>query len=351
MWLVYDQRIPDVHHCIKNTIPEAVLRKLLKTLNFLWTAVFLLIPSFSALAQESYPSRSVSVVVPFPPGGVADIVARPVARAMSQFLNQTLVIENKAGAGGGIGMAQVARAEPNGYQVLFALSSFVVIPEADKVLNRAPMYQLSQLKAIARFAADPTVLVVRADSAWKTYADFIAYVKANPAKVSFGSSGNYGSMHIPIEQLKVATDTSMLHVPYTGAGPAVAALLGGQIEVLSTGPASVVQHIQGGKLRALAHWGTDRLAALPEVPSLTSLGVPIAYAQWAGLFVPADVPEPIIQKLRDAARFAANDAATQQALIAAGTVMQYQDASDFTAYVTADAAAMKTLVQKIGKLD
>jgi tripartite-type tricarboxylate transporter receptor subunit TctC len=270
---------------------------------------------------------------------------------MGQFLNQTLVIENKAGAGGGIGMAQVARAEPNGYQVLFALSSFVVIPEADKVLNRAPMYQLNQLKAIARFAADPTVLVVKADSPYKTYADFIAYVKANPAKVSFGSSGNYGSMHIPIEQLKVATSTNMLHVPYTGAGPAVAALLGGQIEVLSTGPASVVQQIQGGKLRALAHWGPDKLAALPAVPSLTSLGVPIVYAQWAGLFVPAEVPEPIVQKLRDAARFAANDAATQQALIAAGTVMQYQDANEFAAYVAADAAEMKTLVQKIGKLE
>lgn len=339
------------HHYTKNAILEIDLNKLNKSLTILALLALLLGIMARGTAQDAYPNRPVSVVVPFPPGGVADIVARPVARAMGQFLNQTLVIENKAGAGGGIGMAQVARAEPNGYQVLFALSSVVVIPEADKVLNRAPMYQLSQLKAIARFAADPTVLVVKADSPFKTYADFIANVKANPAKVSFGSSGNYGSMHIPIEQLKVATDTNMLHVPYTGAGPAVAALLGGQIEVLSTGPASVVQQIQGGKLRALAHWGPDTLAALPAVPSLTSLGVPIVYAQWAGLFVPAEVPEPIVQKLRDAARFAANDAATQQALIAAGTVMRYQDASEFTAYVAADAAEMKTLVQKIGKLE
>lgn len=339
------------HHYTKNAILEIDLNKLNKSLHTLAVLAVSLGAMASGTAQEAYPNRPVSVVVPFPPGGVADIVARPVARAMGQFLNQTLVIENKAGAGGGIGMAQVARAEPNGYQVLFALSSFVVVPEADKVLNRAPMYQLSQLKAIARFAADPTVLVVKADSPYKTYADFIAYVKANPAKVSFGSSGNYGSMHIPIEQLKVATNTSMLHVPYTGAGPAVAALLGGQIEVLSTGPASVVQQIQGGKLRALAHWGPDTLAALPAVPSLTSLGVPIVYAQWAGLFVPAEVPEPIVQKLRDAARFAANDAATQKALIAAGTVMQYQDANEFAAYVAADAAEMKTLVQKIGKLE
>jgi tripartite-type tricarboxylate transporter receptor subunit TctC len=339
------------HHYTKNAILEIDLNKLNKSLTILALLALSLGIMARGTAQDAYPNRPVSVVVPFPPGGVADIVARPVARAMGQFLNQTLVIENKAGAGGGIGMAQVARAEPNGYQVLFALSSVVVIPEADKVLNRAPMYQLSQLKAIARFAADPTVLVVKADSPFKTYADFIANVKANPAKVSFGSSGNYGSMHIPIEQLKVATNTNMLHVPYTGAGPAVAALLGGQIEVLSTGPASVVQQIQGGKLRALAHWGPDTLAALPAVPSLTSLGVPIVYAQWAGLFVPAEVPEPIVQKLRDAARFAANDAATQQALIAAGTVMRYQDASEFTAYVAADAAEMKTLVQKIGRLE
>jgi len=311
-------------------------------------SLLLITPSF---AQEDYPNKTITMVVPFPPGGVADVVGRPVAEAMGRYLKQTVIIENKGGAGGGIGMAQVAKSKADGYSVLMALSSIVVLPEADKVLQRNPMFQLDQLKPIARFTADPTVLVVRADSPWKTYAEFVAYVKANPAKVSFGSSGNYGSMHIPIEQLKVATDTNMLHVPYTGAGPAVAALLGGQIEVLSTGPASVVQHIQGGKLRALAHWGAGALAALPAVPSLTSLGVPIVYAQWAGLFVPADVPEPIVQKLRDAARFAANDTATQQALVAAGTVMQYQDASEFSAYVQSDAAAMKALVQKIGKLE
>jgi len=305
----------------------------------------------TACAQETYPTRPISLVVPFPPGGVADIVARPVARAMGQFLNQTLVIENKAGAGGGIGMAQVARAEPNGYHLLFALSSVVVIPEADRVLSRAPMYQLNQLKPIARFAADPTVLVVKNDSPWQTYADLIAYVKANPAKVSFGSSGNYGSMHIPIEQLKVATDTSMLHVPYTGAGPAVAALLGGQVDLLSTGPASVVQQIQAGKLRALAHWGSGVLEALPQVPSLSALGVPIVYAQWAGLFAPAGVSDAIIAQLRAAAKFAANDVVTQKALLAAGTVMQYQDTEAFSAYVQRDAEAMKTLVQKIGRLE
>jgi tripartite-type tricarboxylate transporter receptor subunit TctC len=232
----------------------------------------------TCFAQEDYPSRPITMLVPFPPGGVADAVGRPVAEAMGRYLKQSVIVENKGGAGGGIGMAQVAKSKPDGYTMLMALSSLVVLPEADKVLKRAPMFQLDQLKPIARFSADPTVLVVRAESPWRTYAEFMAYVKANPAKVSFGSSGNYGTMHVPMEQLKVATSSFMLHVPYTGAGPAVMALLSGQIEALSTGPASVAQQIKAGKLRALAHWGEGRLAALPDVPSLKELGVPITYA-------------------------------------------------------------------------
>lgn len=202
---------------------------------------------------------------------------------MGRYLKQSVIIENKGGAGGGIGMGQVAKAKPDGYTLLMALSSIVVLPEADKVLKRSPMYQLDQLKPIARFTADPTVLVVRAESPWKTYAEFIAHVKSNPAKVSFGSSGNYGTMHVPMEQLKAATSSYMLHVPYSGAGPAVIALLFGQVDALSTGPASVVQHIKAGKLRALAHWGEGRLAAMPDVPSFKELGVPVGYSQWAGM--------------------------------------------------------------------
>ena len=161
--------------------------------------------SLPARAQDAYPGHPITLVVPFPPGGVADTVARPVAEAMGRFLKQSVIIENKGGAGGGIGMGQVAKAKADGYTLLMALSSIVVLPQADKILKRTPMFQLDQLKPIARFTADPTVLVVKADSPWKTYAEFMAHVKSNPAKVSFGSSGNYGTMHVPMEQLKVAT--------------------------------------------------------------------------------------------------------------------------------------------------
>ena len=323
-------------------------RTVLKTLGLPLLAGMLALP---ALAQDDYPNRPVTMVVPFPPGGVADTVARPVAEAMSRHLKQAVIIENKGGAGGGIGMGQVAKSKPDGYTLVMALSSFVVLPEADKLLKRAPMYQLDQLKPIARFTADPTVLVVRAESPWKTYAEFIAYVKANPAKVSFGSSGNYGTMHVPMEQLKAATSSYMLHVPYTGAGPAVFALLAGQVDALSTGPASVLQQIKSGKLRALAHWGEGRLAVMPEVPSFKELGVPVVYSQWAGMFAPAATPAAVVEKLRQAARFAAQDPRAVQALTAAGTSFQFQDAPDFERFVQTDARAMASLVQRIGKVD
>ena len=282
---------------------------------------------------------------------MADAVGRPVAEAMGRALKQSMVVENKGGAGGGIGMAQVAKSKADGYSLLMALSSVVVLPEADKVLRRNPMFTLDQLKPIARFTADPTVLVVRADSPWKTYAEFMAAVKAKPGTMTFGSSGNYGTMHVPMEQLKIATNSFMLHVPYTGAGPAVLAVLAGQVDAVSTGPSSVVQQIRAGKMRALAHWGEDRLAALPDVPSLKELGVPISYSQWAGLFVPAGTPEPVVAKLRQAARMAADDARAKQALASAGSSFQYQDAPEFDRFVQADAKAMALVVQRIGRVE
>jgi tripartite-type tricarboxylate transporter receptor subunit TctC len=304
----------------------------------------------TVLAQ-AYPTKPITMVVPFPPGGVADTVGRPVAEAMARHLKQSIVVENKGGAGGGIGMAQVAKSKGDGYTVLMSLSSLVVLPEAARILQQTPLYETRQLKPIARFTADPTVLVVRADSPWKTYAEFIAFAKTNPGRISFGSSGNYGTMHVPMEQLKAATSSFMLHVPYTGAGPAVLSLLGGQIEALSTGPASVKQHIASGRLRAVAHWGEGRLASMPEVPSFKELGVPIQYSQWSGMFVPADTPPAVVDALRQAARFAAQDARAVAALTSAGTSFMYQDAPEFERFVQADAKDMGALVKRIGKVD
>lgn len=321
----------------------------MKTLYSFFVLLCLLTPA--SFAQTDWPSKSLTMVVPFPPGGVADTVGRPVAEALSRELKQSVIVENRAGAGGGIGMTHVAKANPDGYTVLMSLSSLSIIPEADKLFGRTPSFTLDQFKPIARFTADPTVLVVRADAPWKHFAEFLADIRKKPAAYSFGSSGNYGTMHVPMEMLKSQAKFHMLHVPYTGAGPAVVALLGGQIDALSTGPASVVQHIRAGKLRALAHWGDNRLAALPDVPSLKELGQPIEFAQWAGLFVPASTPPAVIARLREAAKNAANDARVRQVIGGSGSPIQYLDAPEFQKYWDTDAAKMAGVVKIIGRVN
>ena len=203
--------------------------------------------------QSAWPAKPITMIVPFPPGGLADLVARPVAEAMSRDLGQPVIIENKAGAGGGIGMAYTAKAKPDGYTVVMALSSFTVIPEADALLGRAPMFALTDLRPIARYTADPTVLAVRADAPWQTVQQFVDDAKKRPGAINYGSSGNYGTMHVPMEILAQNAGIKLTHIPFTGAGPAVVALLGGQIDAVSTGPATVLQQVKAGKLRVLAH--------------------------------------------------------------------------------------------------
>ncbi len=304
-----------------------------------------------AQAQGSYPDRPVTMVVPFPPGGVADTVARPVAEALARELKQSVVVENKAGAGGALGIGAVARAAPDGYTLLLSLSSISILPEADSVLQRKPAYTLDQFKPIARFTADPTVFVVRADAPWTTLAEFIADAKRRPGALNYGSSGNYGTMHVPMEMLKASADFRMTHIPYTGAGPAVVALLAGQVDAIATGPSTIVQQIQAGKLRALAHWGDHPLVALPGVPSLSQAGYPVQFAQWSALFVPAKTPDEIVQRLRAAAAKAAADPAVMQTISKAGSPIEYLDAPAFQLYWDADAKIMTQAVRKIGKLD
>jgi len=314
-------------------------------------AAFVLSFAGFAAAQAPYPTKPITMIVPFPPGGLADIVARPVAEAMSRDLGQTVVIENKGGAGGGIGMGLAAKAPADGYTVLLSLSSFSVIPEADALLGRAPMYSFASLRPIARFTADPTVLAVRTEAPWKSVKDFVEDAKKRPGAINYGSSGNYGTMHVPMEILSQNAGIRMTHVPFTGAAPALVALLGGQIDAVSSGPATVLQHVKAGKLRVLAHWGNGKLDALPDVPALKDAGYDAGYAQWSGLFVPAGTPEPIAQRLRAAARSAANDPKVKETILKAGSPILYQDTPDFEKYVQADVRRMADVVKKIGKVE
>ncbi|TMH14661.1 MAG: tripartite tricarboxylate transporter substrate binding protein [Betaproteobacteria bacterium] len=301
-----------------------------------------------ARSQDAYPSKPIALVVPFPPGGVADIVARPAADAMSRVLNAPIVIENKPGAGGGIGMGYVAKSKPDGYTLLLALSSISIIPEADKLFGRPPAFTVDQF---ARVTADPTVLAVRADSPWKTLQDFVADARKRPGGITYGSSGNYGTMHVPMEMFASSAGVKLLHVPYTGAGPAVIGLLGGNIDAVASGPSTVIQHVKAGKLRVLASWGDKRLASLPDVPTLTESGYEAVFFQWSGLFAPVGTPEAIIVRLREAARAAATDPRFMAALATVETPIQYMDAPELQRFWDADAKKLGDVVRRVGKLE
>jgi len=312
--------------------------------------VFLLTAAVAG-AQSPYPDRPITMIVPFPPGGVADLTARPVAEALTRMLKQPVIVENRAGAGGGVGMAYAAKAKPDGYTLLMALSSISIIPEADRILGRAPMYQLNQLVPIARFTADPTVLAVRADSPWKNLDDFIAAAKKNPGGIPYGSSGNYGTMHVPMEMFAANAGIRLLHVPYSGAGPAVVGLLGGNVDAISSGPSTVVGHVKAGKIRVLASWGEARHPALPDVPTFKELGYSIQFSQWAGLFVPAGTPEPVQARLREAARAAVQDEMMKNIFARIETPLQYLDAPEFAKFWEGDARMLAEIVKRIGKVE
>ena len=323
----------------------------MKRRSFALAALAAVLLPAAAVAQTAYPERTITMIVPFPPGGVADSTARPVAAAMTNYLKQTVVVENKAGAGGGVGMQHVARAKPDGYTILLALSSISIIPEADKVLGRDQMYQLNQLVPIARFTADPTVFAVRADAPWQSVKDFVESAKKAPGSIPYGSSGNYGTMHVPMEMFNASAGTKTLHVPFTGAGPAITALLGGQVQALSTGPSSIMGHYKAGKVRVLATWGESRHPALPDVPTLKELGYDAQFSQWTGLFVPAGTPEPVIAKLREAARAALEDPMFKAALAKVETPVQYLDQPQFKSFWDNDARKLADVVKKIGKIE
>lgn len=301
-------------------------------------------------AQEAYPSRPITMIVPFPPGGVADITGRPTAHVMGKLLKQSVVVQNKGGAGGSVGTAQAARSAPDGYTILMALSSISVLPVADRLQGRAPAYELDQFAPIALISADPTVLVVREDSPYKTLKDLVEAAKAKPGTINYGSSGVYGTLHVAMEIFADAAGIKLFHIPYQGGGPAVAALLGGQIDALASGPSAAIGQIKAGKMRALAVWGDKRLASLPDVPSMKELGYDATFYIWSGLFAPAATPSPILMTLRDAVRRTVEDPEFKEAMAKVETPIAYLDAPEFKTFLDKDAARLKVAVERIGKV-
>lgn len=296
-------------------------------------------------AMAVFPERPVRIVVPFAPGGGTDLVARTMGIIMAQDLGQPVIIDNKPGAGTIIGTDAVAKSPPDGYTLVMATIAHAVNPSIQPKLPYAHETAFAPVMLVGR---SPNVLVVRADSPFKSVQDVIAAAKAKPGQLSFASQGAGTSAHLAGELFKNLTKTDITHVPYRGAGPAITDLLGGQVNIMFATAAAVGTFIEGGKLRALAVTTADRSPAplLAKVPTVAESGVPGYVADsWYGLFVPAGTPPAVIARLNLAARKAAQSSTFKQRVESEGLVVSAGTPEEFGRYVKGEEERWRKIVK------
>ncbi len=301
-------------------------------------------------SAQPYPSRPISIIVPFPPGGVADLTARPVATVMEKVLKQPVAVVNKPGAAGAVGMQSVAVSRPDGYTLLSALVSISVIPEVDDLFGRPKTYKREDFAPIAMFSADPMILVVKKESPYKTVADIVADAKKRPGEILYSSSGVYGATHVPTEMFAHAAGIKMRHIPTAGGGPALTALLGNHVQILFSVPIIASPQIKSGELRPLAVTSVKRLAAYPDVPTLKELGFDVEYYIWCALFAPKAVPPDVLKTLREAAGKVAASPEFKTAMEKMNTPIDYRDADEFQKFWDKDAERLIQTIRHIGKV-
>ncbi len=305
-----------------------------------------------AQAQDQFPSRPITIVNPFPPGGLADLTGRPLAASMEKILKQPVIITNKPGAAGAVGMQSVAIAKPDGYTILITVPAISTLPEVDRLFGRTPVFQRDQFAPLALINADPTIMVVNVDRPWKSVKDLLEDAKKRPGEITFSSSGVYGASHTPMEMLlQRAGGLKMRHLPTTGGGPAMTAVLGGHADLWLSPPAVASSHIKSGKVRALAVSGAKRHPQFPDVPTLKELGYDVEYYLWIGLFVPKATPANVLKPLRDAVKQAVDDPAFKSAMDKIQTPIAYKDAEDFRKWWDDEAVRLAQVIQNIGRVE
>lgn len=310
-------------------------------------AAFAVKPAF---AQEAYPSRPVTFVNPFPPGGAADVVGRPLAAVMEPLLKQPVVMETKAGAAGAVGAQFVANAKPDGYTLLVHIVSISGFPEVDKLFGRAPKFTRADFIPIARLTEGPMVLLVNDKQPYKTLKELVADAKQRPSGIVFSSSGLYGALHLPTALFMKAAGIQMRHLPTNGGGPALTAILGNNSQVLVSSIAAASGHMKAGKLRALASFGAKRAASAPDVPTLKELGYDVEFSLWVGLFAPKGTPAAVVNRLRAETKKAVANDQFKSAIKNIGDEVAYLDQPQFAKFWAADAKRVEAAVKSIGKV-
>ncbi len=310
-------------------------------------AAALATPSFA----QDYPARPVTFVNPFPPGGAVDVVARPLAAVLEPLIKQPVVVETKSGAAGAVGAQFAANAKPDGYTLLMHITSISGFAEVDKLFGRTPKFTRADFIPIARFIADPMIIVVNDQQPYKTLKEFVDAAKAKPNGIVMSSSGLYGALHLPMALFNKAAGITLRHLPTAGGGPALTALLGNNSQVLCSSIAAANAQVKAGKLRPLASFGGKRAPLMPDVPTLKEHGYDIEFYLWVGLFAPKGTPDNIVAFWRDAAKKAAAAEAFGKAMNNIGQEVAYMDQPEFRAFWDTDARRVESAVQSIGKVE
>ena len=316
----------------------------MRALNTALAALALLIPA-PVLAQ-SWPDHSIRLVVPFPAGGPTDIIARVVGQAMTEALGQPVVIDNRGGAGGVTGTDQVARAAPDGYTLALSSAGALSISPS---LQRMPYNSTKDLAPITLVAKVPELLVVPASSTSKSLEDFIAAAKARPGAFNFASTGPGGMPHLAAELLKAIAKIDMVHVPYSGAAPAVTDLLGARTEMMFADIPVLLPHVKGGTLRPLAVGSAQRVPMLPDVPTTAEKGLPAVEAEnWYGIVAPAATPPAIVAKLNATIVAALRSPEVREKLVPIGAILVGDTPEEFKAYILSEEKKWAEVVRVSG---
>ncbi|MEI8402935.1 MAG: tripartite tricarboxylate transporter substrate binding protein BugE [Alcaligenaceae bacterium] len=318
-------------------------RNLLIRLAHLASLLALCAPLQLAQAQD----RAIRLIVPFPPGGSTDITARLLAEPLTRLLGQTVIIENRGGAGGSIGMMEVAKAAPDGS--IFGVATVSTHGVNPAVYKNLPYDPIKNFAPVTELVQAPGVLVVHPSLPVNNFAELLAYLKANPDKLSYASTGNGTISQMWAELFKTTTGTAMVHVPYKGAGPALTGILGGQVAVYFDQVASAMPHIHTGKLRALAVSWPTRLEPLPDVPTYAEVGFASNNdPSWFGLVAPAGTPAATVQRMRDAAAKAVNEPAVRERLASLGLFPAGTTPAQFGETIRKEIEKMQGLAKQTG---
>lgn len=297
-------------------------------------------------SAQNFPTRPITIVVPYPPGGLIDLVARIIQAPMQADLGQAVAVENRAGAGGNVGADLVAHASADGYTLLLANPSLAISPSIYRKLNYRPIEDFAY---VGRFGSVPNVLVVNPTLPVKTAQDLVEYARKHPGQLNYGSPGYGTSPQLSSELFKSMTQTFIVHIPFRGAGPSIAALLANDVQMMIDNIPPQVPLIKAGKVRALAVTSLHRVNVLPDVPTMDEVGLKgYEIVSWFGLAAPAGTPPAVVKRLNEALNHASQDPKARAALEGRGATVVQGSPEDFTAFVKSETAKFAPIVKRAG---